>query len=884
MTKKSSRLNIEIDPELQKKMKNFALENNSSIKNLITDLIKSKVEDGSDKSLDMNIVDSNENKAMSTDRNSENAVYSYKKNNFKSSNNNKNKNSKGMFKIGLICGGPSSEKGISLNSARSILDHLDKSNREIVPFFVDHEKNVYKISRGQLYSNTPSDFDFKLKQTAIPLSQIDFINELKNVDIVFPVIHGEYGEDGELQYLLEQNNIPFVGSHSYACRQAFSKKTSSDLMREKGFFTFPSIVLKEEDLTNEKRLKRFFDLNKLKKAIVKPVNGGSSIGVRCVYSDDETLNEARDLFKLGLGPVIVEPFCIGREFTIIVLQNSQNEAVALLPSEIEMKYESYQIFDYRRKYLPTVQTRYHTPARFKDEEIEKVRDYVEEVFDTFELKDIVRIDGWLLNDGRIWFSDINPFPGTEQNSFVFQQSARVGLNHSQLMDYILASACKRHGIELLDENKNEINREPVNVLFGGSNAERHVSLMSGTNIWLKLRESKKYDAKPFMLDKNGFVWSLPYFYTLSHTVEEIYENCLKAEENKENLERLTKRICKELGISQFNPEMPVKMTFDEFIKKSKKEEAFVFLGLHGGVGEDGTIQKRLDEVSLLYNGSDFEGSSLGMDKYKTGEVVKGINDKLITTAPKIQFYIKDFDGYTEKNYEEFWTKTISDLNASSFIIKPGKDGCSAGTVRIYDHNELRMYVELINDKAPYIPANTFKNQSGIIEMPSNKEQDFLLEAFIEVDEIYIRNGKLSYTRKNGWVELTVGVLESQEKYHSMNPSITVAEGDVLTVEEKFQGGTGVNITPPPSNVVSKKMLEQTKEAIEKVAKAMNIKNYARIDIFLNVESGKVIVIEANTLPALTPSTVIYHQALAENPSMNPTQFLEKLIEMKKDSK
>ena len=72
-------------------------------------------------------------------------------------------------------------------------------------------------------------------------------------------------------------------------------------------------------------------------------------------------------------------------------------------NEIEMKYENYQIFDYRRKYLPTEQTRYHNPARFDDDSIQKIRQYAEEVFKLLELKDIARIDGWLLNDGRIWF-------------------------------------------------------------------------------------------------------------------------------------------------------------------------------------------------------------------------------------------------------------------------------------------------------------------------------------------------------------------------------------------------------------------------------------------------------------------------------------------------
>ena len=100
----------------------------------------------------------------------------------------------------------------------------------------------------------------------------------------------------------------------------------------------------------------------------------------------------------------------------------------------------------------------------------------------------------------------------------------------------------------------------------------------------------------------------------------------------------------------------------------------------------------------------------------------------------------------------------------------------------------------------------------------------------------------------------------------------------MSLEEKFQGGTGVNITPPPENIISYDQLSCIKSYIEKISKYLSIKNYARIDIFFNNISNKMIVIEINTLPALTPSTVIYHQALLENPSMNPLAFLEYLIE------
>ena len=180
------------------------------------------------------------------------------------------------MKIGLICGGPSPERGISLNSARSVLDHLGSESVEIVPFYLDQKKNAYRISKAQLYSNTPSDFDFKLKQTSMPLSEKKFVKELKTTDIVFPVMHGPYGEDGGIQYFLEKHKIPFVGSNAKSCKQAFDKFEGNTFIEKKGFFTLPSALLKIYGKDHAKILSDFFHTYNIKRAIVKPASGGSS--------------------------------------------------------------------------------------------------------------------------------------------------------------------------------------------------------------------------------------------------------------------------------------------------------------------------------------------------------------------------------------------------------------------------------------------------------------------------------------------------------------------------------------------------------------------------------------------------------------------------------
>ena len=148
------------------------------------------------------------------------------------------------IKIGLICGGSSLERGISLNSARSVMDHLESEDMEIVPIYFDSKKKPYQVSKAQLYSNTPSDFDFKLQQAATPLSEETLVSLLKTTDIVFPVMHGPFGEDGKIQSFLEKHDLPFVGSTSEACKKAFDKFNANERIKQHGFSTLPSVVLK----------------------------------------------------------------------------------------------------------------------------------------------------------------------------------------------------------------------------------------------------------------------------------------------------------------------------------------------------------------------------------------------------------------------------------------------------------------------------------------------------------------------------------------------------------------------------------------------------------------------------------------------------------------
>lgn len=793
------------------------------------------------------------------------------------------KNSK--INVAILCGGPSLERGISLNSARSVMDHLGSLGVEIIPIYFNEQKKPYRISKGQLYSNTPSDFDFKLKKTSKKLTESGLVNILKSVSIVFPCIHGSFGEDGEIQSFLEKYNIPFIGSSSKSCKMAFDKHKANEYIRSLGFYAPKSIVLKitDDKKTITHKINEFWKSEFITRAIVKPASGGSSIGVFSVEKAQDAVTSVETLFSKRMDTrVVVERFAEGIEFTVIILQNRFNMPVAILPTEIKVEYSENQFFDFRKKYLPTRHVTYHCPPRFSNEIIEKIQIEAEQLFSVFGMQDFARFDGFLMPDGNIWFSDFNPISGMEQNSFLFQQASRIGFSHQDLFRFITNNAFLRRDINKHVDNIFILEkRKPVAVLFGGETAEKQTSLMSGTNVWLKLRGSKIYEPFPYLLGANNEVWELPYSYILNHTVEEIIKNAENAEKDFARLVFLLAKVKLRLNLEKGDTTeeffIPRKFLLNELLKK----HSFVFLALHGGVGENGTLQKILKENKVKFNGSGTVASKLCMDKWETNENIKKSNIDGVSVASHALFEINNIPESLDKSLSEAHFRMLLERLGTKIIIgKPRCDGCSAGVVMISNKKDLATYVSLIKNKIPNAPPFTFTNQTNSIDMPEGEVQDIIFESFIETDKLKVRGDKINHIPKSGYVEMTVGILEEDGKVRAFSPSITIAEETILSVEEKFQGGTGVNITPAPSEIISSKNLKKVKNLVEKVAKQVGVRGYARIDIFVEIKTGNIIVIEINTLPGLTPSTVIFHQALAEKTSIFPLQFLEKIIKNK----
>ena len=169
--------------------------------------------------------------------------------------------------------------------------------------------------------------------------------------------------------------------------------------------------------------------------------------------------------------------------------------------------------------------------------------------------------------------------------------------------------------------------------MGGDTQERHVSLMSGVNVWLQLQKHTHYDPSLFLLAGDK-VWSVPYYCALFHTAEEMLDRC---EQSAMTLKTMAKHhtIARSLGIETGDRELAYSTTLEGLATRACEEGAFVFLALHGGVGEDGSVQQRLEDQGLYnYNGSPPPACALFMDKAATGVRVRDLNIDGVSTLQR----------------------------------------------------------------------------------------------------------------------------------------------------------------------------------------------------------------------------------------------------------
>lgn len=585
----------------------------------------------------------------------------------------------------------------------------------------------------------------------------------------------------------------------------------------------------------------------------------------------------------GESTVLVEGFIEGKEFSCIVLEDETGKAIALPPTEIR---KGKELFDYRSKYLPGL-SRKITPIDIPDAQIEAIRKECEKLFYELHFDVYARIDGFLGKDGKIFLNDPNTTSGMMPSSFFFHQAAEIGLNPSQFLTFIIrTSLAKRTAqakgnrkyktlLDQLDEqifkDKNALsNKTRVAVILGGYSSERHISVESGRNVFEKLSSSEKYAPFPVFLTGNSEsheLYHIPINLLLKDNADDIKE---KVENFK--VHAAIKTIMQECSditekyAAANSTSYPEKLSFQTL--KQKADE--VFIALHGRPGEDGAIQEKLDAIGLPYNGSSKESSSITIDKYRTNEILKN-NGFLV--AEHMLISKQDWEK-NKSGFESILQNTIK----YPFIAKPVDDGCSSAVKKIKTFAEFEAFCKLIfrsseeldtasADTLHIKPKEEFPQKQVVLveELISKKDASHFLE---------ITGGML--TRYNAKGELEYEVFEASE---------ALADGEILSLEEKFLAGQGQNITPAryaKSTGDRQKVSDQVKAELGRAARVLGVTGYCRIDAFVRVFKdcrAEVIFIEVNSLPGMTPATCIFHQAAINH--YKPYEFIDSILDFGK---
>ncbi len=259
---------------------------------------------------------------------------------------------------------------------------------------------------------------------------------------------------------------------------------------------------------------------------------------------------------------------------------------------------------------------------------------------------------------------------------------------------------------------------------------------------------------------------------------------------------------------------------------------FVFNALHGGAGENGAIQGMLDMIGMPYNGSGILASALCMDKYKTNQFLKS---KGFSVPQHLLIAKKEWE------HDQATTlRTIQETILFPLIAKPHDDGCSVFVSKIDTAQEL---------------------QQALQDLFSRDKTYAMIEEYIS------------------GMELTVGVIGNTIA-KALPPSQAIASGGILSIEEKFLPGAGENQTPAPLPVEKLALVQRT---MEQAYQAVGCKGYVRIDCFYQTaaqsptKEERVIILEINTLPGLTPATCIFHQAAEIG--LKPMEFIDEIIRL-----
>lgn len=350
---------------------------------------------------------------------------------------------KKRLRVGVLFGGRSGEHEVSLASAASVIRALDADKYEAVPIGITKEGHWLVGVGAQKMLPEVLRTGQRVTMTADPtdaaLVRLDGSGGGQRLDVVFPVMHGTFGEDGTIQGLLDLAGLPFVGAGVLGSAIAMDKDVAKKLLRAAKIPVVPWVAFRRDEWErNEPEV--IFQIEKEfhYPVFVKPATLGSSVGMSKVH-DRRELTPALNLAAEFAMKIMVERAVNAREIEVSVLGN--HDPKASVPGEIVPHREFY---DYAAKYLEEG-TQLLIPADLKPAQVKKFQHFAVEAFRTLELNGMARVDFFLdRGTAKIYLNEVNTIPGFTSISMYPKLWEASGMSFSQLIDKLIELALEQH--------------------------------------------------------------------------------------------------------------------------------------------------------------------------------------------------------------------------------------------------------------------------------------------------------------------------------------------------------------------------------------------------------------------------------------------------------
>lgn len=310
--------------------------------------------------------------------------------------------SKKKILVGILFGGKSAEHEVSLQSAKNVIEAIDKNKYNPIPIFID---------KNGAWNQ----------------------NKLKTIDVIFPVLHGPFGEDGTMQGLLKLANIPFVGASVLGSAVGMDKDVMKRLLRDADLPIGKFLTFKEKDIPNYEDAVKNLGLP----FFVKPANMGSSVGVSKISEKKNFDKAIREAFMYDR-KILIEENIKGREIECSVLGN--DDPIASVPGEVISNHDFYS---YEAKYIDEHGAMLEIPAKLSKETIAKIQDLAIKTFKTLSCEGLGRVDLFLKENGEIIINEINTIPGFTSISMYPKLWEASGLSYTKLIDKLIQLALER---------------------------------------------------------------------------------------------------------------------------------------------------------------------------------------------------------------------------------------------------------------------------------------------------------------------------------------------------------------------------------------------------------------------------------------------------------